>query len=262
MSCPPGRTRTTCALVGAALVGLLAGCGSAAPASDGTEITGAVVVLAASSLAGSFAELADRFEAAQPGVRVILSTGASSTLAQQVVAGAPADVFAAASPATMRTVTDAGEVAGVARVFARNQLQIAVPAGNPGEVTGLADFARDELALAVCAAQVPCGQAAGRAFAAAGISPRPDTLEQDVKAVLAKVRLGEVDAGLVYRTDVLAAGQAVEGIAFPAAEQAVSHYPVAVLAQAPQPAAARAFVALLLSAKGQSVLRAAGFLPP
>ena len=162
----------------------------------------------------------------------------------------------------MAVVADAGLADGEPVVFVRNRLQIAVPSGNPGGVSGLAAFADDELTIALCSEEVPCGAAAAKAFAAAGITPAPDTLEQDVKAALTKVELGEVDAALVYRTDVLAAGDDVEGIAFPEADGAVNDYPVAPLADAPNAAAAEAFVAYVLSDDGQRVLTDAGFDRP
>lgn len=236
--------------------------GTAPEAEEAPALSGEVVVLAAASLTDAFGAIAEEFEAANPGVTVTLSFGASSALAQQIVAGAPADVFAAASPATMGAVVDAGGTAGEPTVFVRNRLQIAVPAGNPGGVERLADLADEGLTIALCAEQVPCGAAAAKAFAAAGITPAPDTLEQDVRATLTKVRLGEVDAALVYRTDVLVAGDEVEGIDFPEADPAVNDYPIAVLADAPEPALAAAFVEYVLSASGRSVLADAGFELP
>jgi len=217
-------------------------------------------VFAAASLTGTFTRLGRDYERRHPGSTVRFSFGGSSGLAQQIRSGAPADVFAAASPPSMR---QAGEGAAArAQVFAANTLQIAVPADNPGQVTGLADLARDELAIALCAEQVPCGAATLAALRAAGVTARPDTLEQDVKAALTKVVLGEADAALVYRTDVLAAGGAVRGITFPQSAVAATDYSVAVLPDAPHPAAAAAFVALLQSPTGQRVLREAGFAGP
>jgi molybdate transport system substrate-binding protein len=250
----------------AVLLLALVGCGSAArgpgpTGGDGGELSGEVTVFAAASLTEAFTEVAETFERAHPGVDVTLNFGSSSALAQQILAGAPADVFAAASPATMATVTGAGDAAEP-RVFARNTLQIAVPPGNPGKVADLADFADEERTLALCAEQVPCGAAAKAVFAAAGLRPSPDTLEQDVKAALSKVRLGEVDAALVYRTDVLAAGDDVEGIGFPEADAAVNDYPIAILPGAPHPAAAAAFSSLVLSDEAQSLLADAGFVRP
>ena len=255
------------ALLAAALTGLAGGGGgggAAAPtasASGSTSgLSGTVTVFAAASLTGAFEQLAEQFEQQHPGVTVVFNFGASSALAQSIVSGAPADVFAAASPATMKTVTDAGD-AGAPTVFTRNRLQIAVPKDNPGRVQGLADLARQDLTIALCAKQVPCGAAAEKAFAAAGLTPAPDTLEQDVKAALSKVVLGEVDAALVYRTDVLAAGDDVRGIAFPEADEAVNDYPVVALDDAPNAAAAKAFVEQVLSPDGQRVLAEAGFDP-
>ncbi|MDQ4008631.1 MAG: molybdate ABC transporter substrate-binding protein, partial [Actinomycetota bacterium] len=212
------------------LVTGVTGCAGAEPTEErhtagaSGRISGEVVVFAAASLTEVFGRLGREFEAAHPGVQVAFSFGGSSSLGPQVVAGAPADVFAAASRQTMARVAAGGATDRRPVLFARNRLQIAVPPGNPGDVHGLADFARDELALALCAPQVPCGAAARRALSAAGVRARPDTLEQDVKAVLTKVELGEVDAGLVYRSDVRAAGDRVHGIGFPAAAQAVNDY--------------------------------------
>ncbi|MGW4213259.1 molybdate ABC transporter substrate-binding protein [Lentzea sp. NPDC004789] len=241
---------------------LLAGCGSPAPATNGSGVTGQIAVFAAASLTESFKKLGAEFEAAHPGVKVTFNFAGSSALAQQINQGAPADVFASAAPANMKQVTDTGAVTAIPTTFVKNTLQIAVPKGNPGKVTGLADFARADLKIALCAEQVPCGAAAEKVFEAAKITPAPDTLEQDVKAALTKVSLGEVDAALVYRTDVRAAGEKVEGEDFPEAATAVNDYPIAPLAKAPNPLAAKAFVDYVLSEKGRKVLSEAGFAAP
>lgn len=244
----------------------LAGCGgtdpgTAAPAGSATAGGGPVVVFAAASLTDVFTTIAEDLQRTDPGTRITFNFGASSALAQQIVSGAPADVFAAASPKTMETVTQAGD-AETAQVFTRNRLQIAVPPDNPGQVSGLPDFAVKSKKIALCSPEVPCGAAAEKAFAAAGITPAPDTLEQDVRATLSKVQLGEVDAGLVYRTDVLAADGKVKGIDFPAAAEVINDYPIATLSKAPNPAGAQAFVDYVLSAEGQQVLEDAGFERP
>jgi molybdate transport system substrate-binding protein len=236
---------------------LLAGCG-AAPAADGKGVSGEVTVFAAASLTESFTELGRRFEEANPDATVTFNFAGSSALAKQIDDGAPADVFASAAPRNMDEV----RTAGAPTTFVRNKLMIAVPKGNPGGVEDLADFADDDRKIALCAAEVPCGAAAAKAFDAAGVTPRPDTLERDVKAVLTKVSLGEVDAALVYRTDVRAAGGEVEGIAFPEADEAINDYPIAVLADAPNAEGAQAFVDLVLSADGKAVLTKAGFEKP
>ncbi len=266
------RRPAAAAAAAAGLSGLLvlAGCGgstaaggsSPGPSGSGERVTGSIVVLAASSLTESFRSLGKEFESQHPGARVSFSFAASSELATQIANGAPADVFASASTATMQQVADAGDLSAAPKVFARNTLEIAVPAGNPAGVTGLADFARPALTIALCAPEVPCGAAASAVFAAAGITPRPDTLEADVKATLAKVTLGEVDAALVYRTDVRAAGARVEGIDVPEAADAENDYPIAVLAGSGNAATARAFVDLVLSSEGASVLAADGFALP
>ncbi|SNY78005.1 molybdate transport system substrate-binding protein [Nocardia amikacinitolerans] len=242
----------------------VAACGSddkSEPAGS-QQISGTVTVFAAASLTETFTELGKRFEAAHPGVKVVYSFGASSALAEQINQGAPADVFASAAPKNMQQVRDKGEVTVEPVTFVRNRLEIAVPKGNPGKITGLADFGKTEPKLALCAEQVPCGAAAKTVFEAAGITPQPDTREQDVKAVLTKVTLGEVDAALVYRTDVKAAGDKVEGIDFPESTKAVNDYPVAPLAHAPNAAAAAAFVEFVTSDQAEQVFDSAGFDTP
>jgi molybdate transport system substrate-binding protein len=250
----------------AAALLLLGACGSDTarprPRADTSSSTTAqpITVFAAASLTEAFTQIGKDFEAAT-GSAVTFSFGSSATLATQINAGAPADVFAAASPATMKTVTDAGGAAAPVD-FVSNTLQIAVPKGNPASVRGLADFADEDKTIALCAPQVPCGAAAEKIFAAAGIEPRPDTLEQDVKAVLAKVAADEVDAALVYRTDVLAATGEVEGIDFPESAQAVNTYPIAVLTGSEAAGSAQAFVDYVRSSDGQAVLAEAGFGQP
>ncbi len=255
--------RVAAGLLAALTAPLLCSCAAEppAPTGDGATPSGALTVLAAASLTEAFSTLEGQFEAAHPGTTVTFSFGSSATLAAQAVQGAPADVFAAASTATMATVVDAGAAADPADL-ATNTLQIAVPPGNPGEVGDLADLADPDLRVALCAAQVPCGATAEQVLAAAGVTASPDTLESDVKAVLQKVIADEVDAGLVYTTDVRAAGDRVEGISVPEAADVPNRYPVAVLGASRNPATARAFVAYLLSDPGQQVLRDAGFGPP
>jgi molybdate transport system substrate-binding protein len=260
------RSRTPALLLAALLA--LAGCSPGTPGTSGpsgdaaaTGPGGAITVLAAASLTEAFTQLGHDFEAGHPGSTVSFSFGSSATLATQVTQGAPADVFAAASPTTMRTVTDAGG-AGRPVDFASNTLELAVPPGNPAHVTGLPDLADARLRIALCAPQVPCGAAAVTVLAAARVDAKPDTLESDVKAALQKVVADEVDAALVYRTDVAAAGDKVEGIAFPEATTAVNRYPLAVLTESPNPTTAQAFVDHVLSADGRRVLTEAGFGPP
>jgi molybdate transport system substrate-binding protein len=188
----------------------------------------------------------------------------SSALATQINQGAPADIFASAAPANMKIVTDAGNGEGTPTTFVRNQLVIAVPKGNPKGIAGLADLTKPGVKVALCAEQVPCGAAARKALDAAQVKLTPVTLEQDVKQALAKVKLGEVDAALVYRTDARAATAAsdVDGIEFPESAGAINDYPIIVLKDAPNKAAAQAFLAYVLSDKGKTVLGDAGFQSP
>nr|WP_203728008.1 molybdate ABC transporter substrate-binding protein [Actinoplanes durhamensis] len=247
----------------------ISGCGDssdtstpAAGASSASGVSGNLTVLAAASLTESFNKIGKDFETANPNVKVTFSYGGSSGLAQQITSGAPADVFASASPATMKTVTDAGDANGEATVFVKNQLVVAVTKGNPKGIRTLADLTEPGLKVALCAEQVPCGAAARKALAAANVKVTPVTLEQDVKAALSKVKLGEVDAALVYRTDAKAATADVDGIEFPESSGAINDYPIVTLKSAPNPSAAAAFVAYVQSGPALDVLVEAGFQKP
>lgn len=236
--------------------------GGAAATSSAPALSGSITVLAAASLTGTFTQIGKDFEAAHPGVKVTFSFGASSTLANQIVQGAPADVFASASPTNMKQVADAGDVTGTPDTFAKNQLVIAVPKGNPMHITGLADLTKPGVKVVECAAQVPCGAAATKALAAANVKLTPVSLEADVKSTLAKLTLGEADAALVYRTDALSVKDKVDGVEFPESAQAINDYPIAALAHSSNPDTAKAFVAFVESAPELAVLTAAGFQQP
>jgi molybdate transport system substrate-binding protein len=260
-----GHERVLLLALAFALGSLLAACGggtqpTARHSSPGSS-SGTITVLAAASLTEAFTQIGKDFEAKYQGSTVSFSFGSSATLATQIVQGAPADVYAAASPATMKIVSDAG-AANPPTNFASNTLQIAVVRGNPHKIKGLHDFADNGKRIALCAPQVPCGSAAIKVFAAAKIVPQPDTLEQDVKAVLQKISSDEVDAALVYKTDVIAAADTVDGIEFPHAEQGVNRYPIAALKDSQNPEKAQAFVDYVLSPEGQAVLERAGFAKP
>lgn len=253
----------------AALGALVVSCGSSNGAGDqpagggaGTPaLSGTITVLAAASLTESFNDLGKQFEAAHPGVMVKFSYGASSTLAQQIVNGVPADVFASASTSTMDQVVQAGEASGPAN-FAKNVAEIAVPPDNPAHITSVADLARSGVKLALCQPQVPCGKLAAAVFKNANVTAKPVTLGQDVKSVLTLVRTGEVDAGMVYVTDVRSAGAAVKGIEIPPAQNAATAYPIAVTKASRNAATAQAFVDYVRSAAGEALLSKAGFASP
>ncbi|GEK21725.1 molybdate ABC transporter substrate-binding protein [Cellulomonas xylanilytica] len=248
------------AAVGALL--LLAAC-SSAPATSADGPSGRLTVFAAASLQGVFDQLAVELEAQQPGVTLDPVTyDGSSTLATQLVGGARADVFASADEVTMAAVTDAGLGRGQPTVFATNTLEIVVEPGNPLGIDSLADLAALSTSggtVVLCAAQVPCGSAARTVLDGAGLALTSVSEEQNVTAVLTKVRTGDADAGLVYRTDVQAAGGSVEGVRFPEAATAVNRYPIVTLTE---DRAAQAFVDLVLSDTGRRILQAAGFGAP
>ena len=241
----------------------LAACGDDGGAGSGAatspaSLSGKVTVFAAASLTESFTELGKRFEAAHPGTDVTFSFGPSPSLAQQITQGAPADVFASASAKNMQQVVDAKDAAAPA-TFAQNSMEIAVPPANPARIATLADLARPGVKVALCAAEVPCGTVARTVLANAKVALTPVTNEADVKATLTKVKLGEVDAGIVYVTDVRAAGADVTGIEIPDDVNASTAYPIATLTGSRNAALAQAFVDYVLSAAGGEVLSAAGF---
>lgn len=253
-------------LAAAATALLLAGCGgasgSAAPAESAGPEARTLTVSAAASLTDVFTELEAQFEAANPGVDVVMNFGSSSDLASQIVNGAPADVFASANLTQMNVVSDAMLVEGESEVFVTNVLQIAVPEGNPNGIAAFADLTNPELKLVVCAPQVPCGAAAEKIEMSTGVTLTPVSEEPDVRSVLNKVTSGEADAGLVYVTDVLSAEDQVDGVDFPESQSAVNEYPIAALSSAPQPELATSFVDLVRSPEGASVFEAAGFGTP
>lgn len=240
-----------------ALVVVLAACGD-----DGGSVEGELLVSAAASLTDAFADVEAAFEDANPDVDVVLNLGSSSSLREQILEGAPADVFASANTSNMDQVVEAGEVEGEPEIFVRNLLQIAVPSGNPAGVTGLEDFGRDELLIGLCAEEVPCGDFAREALANAGVTPAIDTNEPDVRALLTKVEVGELDAGITYVTDVSSTGGTVDGVDIPEDQNVVASYPIAALTNAPNPEAAAAFVAFVLSDEGQAILAEYGFAAP
>jgi len=239
------------ALMAALLLPLLAGCGG-----NGDKT---LTVFAAASLQGPFTQLAKQFESEHKGVEVELSFGASNDLAAQIQQGAPADVIATASTKTMDQI--AADVTD-RRDFASNTMEVAVPAGNPAHIRSLADLTRKGVKLAVCQAAVPCGVVAAQVFANAKLTVHPVTQEVDVKSVLTKVSLGEVDAGIVYVSDVKTAGPKVTGIIIPAAVNAVTTYPVAVVSKTAEKSLAADFVTLVKAAAGRRALAAGGFAPP
>ncbi|MFF7096290.1 molybdate ABC transporter substrate-binding protein [Streptomyces rubradiris] len=267
------RTRRMLRLAGAGAAAALAlsACSSSSDssgesgssgASASPELSGTVTVFAAASLKESFTALGKEFEHRHPGTKVGFSFGGSDTLAASITGGAPADVFAAASSKTMKTVTDAGEASGAPVTFVRNRLEIATRPGNPAKVSSLKDLAKSGLKVVLCDKTVPCGAAARKALDAAGVELTPVSYEQDVKSALNKVELDEADAAVVYKTDVKAAKGKVQGVEFPESAGAVNDYPITVLKNGENAEAAQAFIDLVRSADGQKVLGEAGFLKP
>lgn len=260
----------------AALALLLSGCASgpggsgsdedpnapSAPAEPvGPELTGELTVYAAASLKAAFDELSTRFEEQNPSLEVLpISYDGSSSLATQIIEGAPVDVFASADENNMQKVVDAGLASGP-QLFATNTLVLVVPAGNPGGVEGLEDLVDDSLTVVLCAAEVPCGAASATLLSNAGVTPSVDSYEQNVTAVLTKVAAGEADAGLVYVTDA-ATTDDVDTVETAGGADVVNRYPIVALTAAPNAEAADAFVAFVIGDEGQEVLAGLGFGAP
>jgi molybdate transport system substrate-binding protein len=214
-------------------------------------------VSAASSLTGAFTEIGKAFESTHPDASIIFNFAGSSSLAEQIAQGADVDVFASADIAIMQEVVDA-QLAADPVNFATNIMQIATPAGNPANISSISDLAKSSIKVAVCAAQVPCGVDAVALFANASITVTPVTREPDVKSVLAKVIADEVDAGVVYVTDVLVSGDKVTGVEIPTDVNVTSTYPIAALAESTNPFAAQ-FAAFVAGPEGQAILAKYGF---
>ena len=240
------------------LAAAIAGCG---PGDGGAG--GSINVFAAASLTEAFTELGRQFENGNPKTDVVFNFFSSGVLAQQIVDGAPADVFASADQETMQRLIDAGK-AESARIIARNRLAMVVEAGNPKRVRSLADLVRDDVVFVMCANAAPCGRFGAAALAGAGVDATPKSLEDNVKAVVNRVALGEADAGIVYETDVKAAGRDVDGITLDNADDPAveASYPMAVVKGTENRAAAEAWVRFVVSADGQRVMKSHGFLAP
>ncbi|CAD5995239.1 molybdate ABC transporter substrate-binding protein [Agreia sp. COWG] len=254
----------------AAAAALLAGCSATAADSAGGSATSSataaepqtLTVFAAASLKDTFSDLASEFEDSHPGVTVSLNFAGSADLVTQVTEGAPADVVAFADEKNMKKLTDASLISGTPSLFASNTLTIAVPPDNPAGITSFNDLAKPDANVVICAAQVPCGSATVKIEQATGVTLTPVSEESAVTDVLGKVSSGEADAGLVYVTDVTAAGDSVKGISFPEASGAVNKYPIGIVNTTKLSELATQFQDLVTGADGQKILAAAGFAKP
>jgi molybdate transport system substrate-binding protein len=247
------------------LLATVSACGSSdsdGASADTSSSRTTITVFAAASLKGTFTEIGKQFESDHDGVTVAFSFAGSSDLVAQIQQGAPADVFASADTKNMDKAGSDDLVAGSPVDFATNTLEIATPPDNPAGVDSIDDLARSKIKVVLCAAEVPCGAAALGVEKAAGVDIKPVSEEQSVTDVLGKVISGEADAGLVYVTDVKAAGDAVAGVTFPESSDVVNTYPIAALAGSKHPGVAKAFAAYVAGPKGQAVLATAGFGKP
>ncbi len=263
------RRRITAAVVTAAVVtlgGSLAACGTdkkdsgsntAGPKKDGQKTT--LTVLAAASLTDVFKTAGAAYEKAHPGTTVKFSFAGSQELAAQVKQGAPADALVTADTKTMDGLkSDVND----SSIIAKNRLVIAVGKGNPKNVKELKDLAKSDLKVVLAAPEVPVGRYSQQVLDAQKVEVKPVSQEPNVRAVLSKVELGEADAGLVYKTDVTAAGDKAEGIEIPDAQNAIADYPAATIKASKNADAAAEFVKWLSSPEARKILADAGFQQP
>ena len=263
-------TRVMAGVCAAVVALVLTACSSsssstAAPASTGSAAakpSGTLVVFAAASLNAAFDKIGAQFEKANPGVTVKFNYAGSSSLVTSIKQGAPADVFASANTQNMTAVTDENLASGTPKVFARNDAEIMVEAGNPKNIKSVSDLANPAIKVVLCAPAVPCGSLAQQVFKKAEVTVKPVSEETSVSGVVTKVSLGEADAGLVYVTDVKAGGDKIEGVAIPPDQNVIADYPIVQLKDAPNGTASAAFVSYVLSPPGQEALASYGFLPP
>lgn len=248
------RLRSTASVA----VALLLGACSSGTATDGSSER--VIVFGAASLTEAFTDISAAFEEDNPGVDVSLSFAGTPDLVAQIEQGAGADVLASADETNMERIVKGNLAETEPQIFATNRLAIAVEPGNPKGINSLADLADPDLIVALTSPEVPAGRYAAQMLDEASVRAEADSLEVDVKAVLTRVSLGEADAGIVYATDVVAAGENVQGIEIPADQNVVARYPITVLAGGSE--TAQAFVDFVLSAEGQGLLEASGFGPP
>lgn len=233
-----------------------------APGATGGSLSGTLVVFAATSLTGAFDKIGTQFHDANTDVTVKFNYNGSSSLATQINQGAPADVFASASPKNMTTVTDEQMTSSAPKDFAANSGEIMVEPGNPENIKSVADLASSSLKVVTCAPDVPCGALATEIFKNAGVTVKPVSQEENVGGVVTKVSLGEADAGIVYVTDVKANGSKTTGVPIPDNQNQVTDYPIAPVKGAPNAAAATAFISYVLGPAGQQILESFGFQPP
>lgn len=229
--------------------------------SEGTQNDETVTVFAAASLVDAFTEIGAAFETANPGSTVEFNFASSSDLATQIVEGAPADIFASADSKNVDTLRRSSVSISTPQVFATNTLEIIVENGNPFGIESLADLSETSLTYVTCDASVPIGRYSAEILAAAGVEVSPASFEENVKGIVNKIALGEADAGIVYRTDVIAAGSAVEGVPIPDEFNVTAEYPVVTIGQTPSELA-QEFIAFITSPAGRTILTKYGFVAP
>jgi molybdate transport system substrate-binding protein len=247
----------------AVVVAFITACGAGGTASSSqssSSLSGSIHVFAAASLTASFNALGIAFHKANPGVGVNFNYAGTPTLVTQIEQGAPADVFASADTTNMDKLTADGFAMGSSQVFAHNQLEIVVAPGNPKGITGLGDLAQPGVIYITEGPTVPAGKYSLQALASAGVKVTPKSLETNVSAVISKIELGEADAGIVYTTDIAAAGNKVQGVPIPAANNVIAVYPIVAVKGTKSPEVAKAFIGYVLSTTGQSTLASFGFL--
>lgn len=255
-----------------ALCLLMIGCGTAPTTGSSTPAPITLNVFAAASLTESFKEIATQYQASHPNIKISYNFNGSQILVQQIINGANADIFASADQANMQKATDAGQV-GTPQIFAKNRLAIIIPASNPGKIITLKDLAKKGLKIVVAAPAVPVGKYSLQALDnmakisdygltyESAVKANFVSQEDNVKAVVQKVQLGEADAGIVYLTDITAAvANQVKIIDIPDPFNVVAEYPIAVTKSTAHPSEAQAFMQYILSPDGQAILKKFHFI--
>ena len=245
-----------------AALALVVACGSAGDLGSGPPPpTGTITVFAAASLTAAFQTIGADFQHEHPGVTVKFNFAGTPTLVTQIEQGAKADVFASADVSNLDKMRADGFAGIDTYVFAHNKLEIVVAPGNPKHISSVADLAKPGLIYISAGPTVPAGRYAAQALDKAGVKVKPKSLEADVKSVVSKVELGEADAGIVYTTDVKAAGDKVAGVDIPEQYNVVATYPMALVAHTSNGVTASAFIEYVLSTRGQATLEKYGFEP-
>ena len=211
------------------------------------------------SLTETVTYLAKAFNYLAPGVKINLNFGGSQALVSQIEQGAPVDVIATADESSMRKLSTENLLASDAFVFAHNRLTMIVGNGNPKHIGTLADLGRPDVSISLCAAVVPCGRYGAQILSNAKVNVTPKSLEENVKGVVTKISVGEVDAGITYVTDAIAAAAQTDSVRIPDESNVITAYPIAIPRTVRNDLVSRVFVLFMFSPLAQNIMQVYGF---